>query len=165
MKTETSWSTSAPLLIGCFDAGLISKIITVILYSYFRHAISKVNRLVIKQIDNFPFVTNNPVIFFQVNVIGLFTFSMQKGAVSRPVFARVFGVCCFLREVLFYCFSPKRCAGNTLNFACLVICIRTIAREFFPQFAEMPDRPPPLFRHSGALAREARLRSTMGKKM
>ena len=27
------------------------------------------------------------------------------------------------------------------------ICIRTIGREFFPQFVEMPDRPPPLFRH------------------
>ena len=89
------------------------------------------NKVVIKQIGNFPFVTNNPVIFFQDNVIGLLTFSMQKGAESRPEFARVFGVCCFPREVLFYCFSPKRGAGITLSFACLVFCIRTIAREFF----------------------------------
>ena len=105
------------------------------------------NKVVIKQIGNFPSVTDNPVIFFQDNVIGLLTFSMQKGAVSRQEFARVLGVCCFFREVLFFCFSPKRGAGNTLSFVCLVICIRTIAREFFPQFVEMPDRPSPLFRH------------------
>ena len=58
---------------------------------------------------------------------------------------------CFLREVLFYCFSPKRGAGITLSFVCLVICISTIAREFFSQFVAMPDRPPPLFRHIGHL--------------
>ena len=71
----------------------------------------------------------------------------KKGAESRPEFTRVFGVCCFPREVLFYCFSPKRGAGITLRFVCLVIYIRTIAREFFPQFVAMPDRPPPLFSH------------------
>ena len=96
------------------------------------------NKVVIKQIiGNFLFVINNPVIFFQDNVIGLLTFSMQKGAESRPE--------------LFYCFSPKGGAVITLSFVCLLICIRTIAREFFPQFVAMPDRPPPLFRHIGHL--------------
>ena len=125
----------------CFDAGMICIILTVILYSYFRHAISNVNKVVIKQIiGNFLFVTNNPVIFFQDNVIGLLTFSMQKGAESAPEFARVFGFCCLLREVSFYCFSFKRGAGITLSFVCLFICIRTIASKFFPQFVAMPDR-------------------------
>ena len=96
------------------------------------HAVSNVNKVVIKQIGNLLFVTNNPVIFFQDNVVGLLTFSMQKGAESRPEFAQLFGVCCFPREELFYCFSPKRGAGITLSFVCLVICISTIAREFFP---------------------------------
>ena len=131
MKTEASWSTSAPVFIDCFDAGMINIILTVILYSYLRHAISNVNKVVIKQIGNFPFVTNNPVIFFQDNVIGLLTFSMQKGAESRPEFAQVFGVCCFLREVLFYCFSPKRGAGNTLSFECLVFASVLLCVDFF----------------------------------
>ena len=121
---------------------LYSIILTVILYSYFTHAISNVNKVVIKQIiGNFLFVINNPVIFFQDNVIGLLTFSMQKGAESRPE----------SRPELFYCFSPKGGAVITLSFVCLLICIRTIAREFFPQFVAMPDRPPPLFRHIGHL--------------
>ena len=139
------------MFMDCFDAGMICIILTVILCSYFRHAVSNVNKVVIKQIGNLLFVTNNPVIFFQDNVIGLLTFSMQKGAESTPEFARVLGVCCFPREVLFYCFSPKRGAGITLSFVCLVICISTIAREFFPQFVAIPDRPPPLFRHIGHL--------------
>ena len=137
MKTEASWSTRAPVFMDCFDAGMICIILTVILCSYFRHAVSNVNKVVIKQIGNLLFVTNNPVIFFQDNVIGLLTFSMQKGAESRPE----------SRPELFYCFSPKGGAVITLSFVCLLICIRTIAREFFPQFVAMPDRPPPLFRH------------------
>ena len=125
---------------NCFDAGMISIILTVILYSNFRHAISNVNKVVFKQINNFLFVTNNPVIFFQDKAIGLLTFNMPKGAESRPEFARVFGVCCLLREVSFYFFSPKRGPGITLSFVCLLICIRRIARKCFPQFVAMPDR-------------------------
>ena len=79
MKTEASWSTSAPVFMDCFDAGMISIILTVILYSYFRHAFSNVSKVVIKQIGNFLFVTNDCVILFQDNVIGLLTLSMQKG--------------------------------------------------------------------------------------
>ena len=79
MKTEASWNTSAPVFMDYFDAGMISIILTVILYSYFRHAISNVSKVVIKQIGNFLFVTNDSVILFQDNVIGLLTFSMQKG--------------------------------------------------------------------------------------
>ena len=142
-----SSNAGAPVFMDCFDDGMISIIITVILCSYFRYAISNVNKVVIKQMGNVFFVTSNPVTFFQDSVVGLLTFSMQKGTESRPEFVRVFGVCCFLCEVLFYCFSPKRSVGITLSFVCLVICIRTIEREFFPQFVAMPDRPPPLFGH------------------
>ena len=43
MKTEASWSTRAPVFMDCFDAGMICIILTVILCSYFRHAVSNVN--------------------------------------------------------------------------------------------------------------------------
>ena len=68
-------------------------------------------------------------------------------AEGRPKFLWVNGLYRFLEKVLFYCFSPERGAGITLCFECLVICVCSIAREFFPQFMAMPDRLPPLFRH------------------
>ena len=99
------------------------------------------NTVVIKHIGNFSFVTNKPVIFFQDNVIGLLTFCIQKDEESRPESARVFRVSSFPCEIMFYSFSPARGADITLRFICLLICIRTIARKYFPKFVAMPDRP------------------------
>ena len=67
----------------CFDAGMISIILIIILYSKFRYAISNVNKVVTKQIGNFLFAANNPVIFFQDNVIGLLTFSMKEESLDK----------------------------------------------------------------------------------
>ena len=78
LASTTSKRLLRYVFMDCFDAGMISIILTVIFYSNLRHAISNVNKVVIKQIGNFLFVTNNPVISFQDNVIGLLTFSMQK---------------------------------------------------------------------------------------
>ena len=113
MKTEASRSACTPVFMDCFNFGMIGIILPVILYLYFRHAISNVD---------FLFVTNNPVIFFQDNVIDLLTFTMQKGAESRAEFTPVFCVGQFLCEVLFYRFLSKRGAGITL-----LICFRKVA--------------------------------------
>ena len=90
----------------CFDAGMISIILIVILYSKFRYAISNVNKVVTKQIGNFLFAANNPVIFFQDNVIGLLTFSKKE----RKVDQNSRGFRCLLSSS-FYCFSFKRGTG------------------------------------------------------
>lgn len=104
---------------------MISIILPVVLYLYFRHAIGNVNKAVIEQISNFLFVTNKPAISFQDNVIASLTFTMQKGTEStwcRAEFVPVFCVGPFYVK----CFLSKRGAGITL-----VICIHKIVHKLF----------------------------------